>query len=62
MKLEGAKAVVVGMARSGVAAAELLRSKGAHVRAVDQNPAAVVSLGASFKSSRKLPRRLQAPI
>jgi UDP-N-acetylmuramoylalanine--D-glutamate ligase len=37
MKLEGAKVVVVGMARSGVAAAELLRSKGAHVRAVDQN-------------------------
>ena len=40
MKLEGAKVVVVGMARSGVAAAELLRSKGARVRAVDQNPEA----------------------
>ena len=38
MKLEGAKVVVVGMARSGVAAVELLRSKGAQVRAVDQNP------------------------
>ncbi|HEV2202526.1 MAG TPA: UDP-N-acetylmuramoyl-L-alanine--D-glutamate ligase [Bryobacteraceae bacterium] len=38
MKLEGAKVVVIGMARSGVAAAELLRSKGAFVRAVDQNP------------------------
>ncbi len=38
MKLEGAKVVVVGMARSGVAAVELLRSKGARVRAVDQNP------------------------
>ena len=38
MKLEGAKVVVIGMARSGVAAAELLRSKGASVRAVDQNP------------------------
>jgi len=36
MKLEGAKVAVVGMARSGVAAAELLRSKGADVRAVDQ--------------------------
>jgi len=40
MKLEGAKVVVVGMARSGVAAVELLREKGASVRPVDQNPAA----------------------
>jgi len=40
MKLEGAKVVVVGMARSGVASVELLREKGASVRAVDQNPAA----------------------
>ena len=39
MKLEGAKVVVVGMARSGVAAVELLREKGARVRAVDQKPA-----------------------
>jgi UDP-N-acetylmuramoylalanine--D-glutamate ligase len=38
MKLAGAKVVVVGMARSGVAAVELLRDKGANVRAVDQNP------------------------
>ncbi len=38
MKLEGAKVVVVGMARSGVAAVELLRDKGALVRAVDQKP------------------------
>jgi UDP-N-acetylmuramoylalanine--D-glutamate ligase len=38
MKLEGAKVVVVGMARSGVAAVELLREKGAVVRAVDQKP------------------------
>jgi UDP-N-acetylmuramoylalanine--D-glutamate ligase len=40
MKLEGAKVVVVGMARSGVAAVELLREKGASVRAVDQKPVA----------------------
>jgi UDP-N-acetylmuramoylalanine--D-glutamate ligase len=40
MKLEGAKVVVVGMARSGVAAVELLLDKGASVRAVDQKPAA----------------------
>jgi UDP-N-acetylmuramoylalanine--D-glutamate ligase len=38
MKLEGAKVVVVGMARSGVAAVELLREQGAIVRAVDQKP------------------------
>lgn len=42
MKLEGARVVVVGMARSGVAAVELLRKKGAVVRAVDQKPAAGV--------------------
>jgi UDP-N-acetylmuramoylalanine--D-glutamate ligase len=35
MKLEGAKVVVVGMARSGVAAVDLLLEKGARVRAVD---------------------------
>jgi UDP-N-acetylmuramoylalanine--D-glutamate ligase len=39
MNLQRAKVVVVGMARSGVAAVELLREKGASVRAVDQNPA-----------------------
>ena len=39
MKLEGAKVVVVGMARSGVAAVELLREQGASVRAADQDPA-----------------------
>ena len=38
MKIAGAKVVVVGMARSGVAAVELLREKGASVRAVDQTP------------------------
>lgn len=41
MKLAGAKVVVVGMARSGAAAAELLREQGASVRAVDQNPVTV---------------------
>ena len=40
MKLEDVRVVVVGMARSGVAAVELLREKGARVRAVDQKPAA----------------------
>jgi UDP-N-acetylmuramoylalanine--D-glutamate ligase len=44
MKLAGAKVVVVGMARSGVAAVELLREKGAAVRAVDQNPVVIEGL------------------
>jgi UDP-N-acetylmuramoylalanine--D-glutamate ligase len=44
MKLEGAKVVVVGMARSGVAAVELLREQGATVRAVDQNPLPVAGI------------------
>ena len=38
MNLDGAKFVVVGMARSGVAAVELLREQGASVRAVDEKP------------------------
>jgi len=44
MKLAGAKVVVVGMARSGVAAVELLREKGAIVRSVDQRPVAIEGL------------------
>lgn len=38
MKLDGVNAVVVGMARSGVAAVELLVEKGAKVTAVDRQP------------------------
>jgi UDP-N-acetylmuramoylalanine--D-glutamate ligase len=38
MKLDGAHVVVVGMARSGVAALRLLKEKGAVVRAVDEKP------------------------
>jgi len=37
MKVQGARAVVVGMARSGVAAVELLMEQGARVTAVDQS-------------------------
>ena len=44
MKVEGAKVVVVGMARSGIAAVELLREHGARVRAVDRNPVAIPGL------------------
>ena len=38
MKLAGSRVVVVGMARSGIAAAELLRAYGAKVTAVDEKP------------------------
>jgi len=38
MELNGRKVVVVGMARSGVAAVRLLLAKGASVRAVDEKP------------------------
>jgi UDP-N-acetylmuramoylalanine--D-glutamate ligase len=38
MKLDGATVVVLGMARSGLAAAELLSEQGAKVRRVDQKP------------------------
>jgi UDP-N-acetylmuramoylalanine--D-glutamate ligase len=38
MKLQGAHVAVVGMARSGVAAVELLVEKGANVVAIDQSP------------------------
>jgi len=37
MKVEGARVVVVGMARSGIAAVELLMEEGARVTAVDQS-------------------------
>jgi UDP-N-acetylmuramoylalanine--D-glutamate ligase len=44
MKLEGTNVVVVGMARSGVAAARLLLEKGAHVRAVDNQVTGIPGL------------------
>jgi len=44
MKVEGKRVVVVGMARSGRAAAELLEERGAHVTAVDQAVAQVPDL------------------
>ena len=38
MKIKGANALVVGMARSGMASVDLLRKHGAQVRATDLNP------------------------
>src|SRR5580658_7618544 len=51
MKLEGARVVVVGMARSGVAAVELLREKGAIVRAVDQKPVPIEGIEVEQQSA-----------
>ena len=45
MELEGKSAVVVGMARSGVAAAEFLLGRGARVVAADRKPAAELPPG-----------------
>ncbi len=52
MKVQGARAVVVGMARSGVAAVELLLEQGARVTAVDQSTVAnpkLVELGVAVR-------------
>ena len=48
MKVDGAQVVVVGMARSGIAAVELLIKHGARVCAADQNPAPVTLCGQHF--------------
>lgn len=44
MKLEGARVVVIGMARSGIAAVRLLTEKGARVRAVDEKPMTIENI------------------
>jgi UDP-N-acetylmuramoylalanine--D-glutamate ligase len=52
MKVQGARAVVVGMARSGVAAVELLLEQGARVTAVDESTVAnpkLVELGVAVR-------------
>ena len=54
MKLEGTKVVVVGMARSGIAAVELLRSRGAQVRAVDQNPVSTAGINVEPQTESSL--------
>jgi len=53
VKIKGANALVVGMAKSGMASVELLRKHGAHVRATDLNPPpgvlpALEKLGVAF--------------
>jgi UDP-N-acetylmuramoylalanine--D-glutamate ligase len=51
LSIEGARVLVVGMARSGMAAVELLVEKGARVQATDQKPQALprlAELGVEF--------------
>ncbi|MGH9666133.1 MAG: UDP-N-acetylmuramoyl-L-alanine--D-glutamate ligase [Bryobacteraceae bacterium] len=51
ISIEGARVLVVGMARSGTAAVELLVEKGAHVRATDDKakaPPRLAELGVEF--------------
>jgi UDP-N-acetylmuramoylalanine--D-glutamate ligase len=50
MNLQGKRVVVVGMARSGLAAVELLADQGAQVIAVDQNAAKLFDLGIAVES------------
>ncbi len=52
MEIEGAKVVVVGMARSGVAAVELLHANRARVSATDQKP--LTQLGEAATRLREL--------
>ena len=54
MRLEDTRAIVVGLGKSGLAAIDLLRGKGATVRAVDERADAALSLKASG-----IPFRLQ---
>jgi len=52
MELKGRRVVVVGMARSGVAAVRLLQQKGALVRAVDEKPTGEV-LGVTVEPQKE---------
>jgi UDP-N-acetylmuramoylalanine--D-glutamate ligase len=54
MRLDGAHVVVVGMARSGVAAVRLLQQQGAFVRAVDEKPMSEV-LGVTVEPQTEAP-------
>jgi len=54
MNLRGVAVAVVGMARSGVAAVEFLREKGADVWAVDQNPVEIPGITVLPQSDESL--------
>lgn len=61
VKLSGAKAVVVGMGRSGLGAAKLLCERGAVVLATDSKPLEELPEAARKLAEWKIPFRRQAP-
>lgn len=60
MKLEGARVLIVGMARSGLAAVELARAHGAVVEAVDQRPLEELGKAAERLAALGVPFRRQS--
>ena len=61
MELRGAKTLVVGMKRSGIAAAQLLHQHGADVRATDLKPLADLPEAAAELGRLRVPFALQTP-
>ncbi|MEO8025938.1 MAG: UDP-N-acetylmuramoyl-L-alanine--D-glutamate ligase [Bryobacteraceae bacterium] len=60
MRIQGARIVVAGMAKSGLAAVELLRQKGARVSAVDSQDLPEVRAALSAKGVPLLPQTAQS--
>lgn len=61
MRIAGAKALVVGMGKSGLAAIDLLLEKGAAVAAADIKPLVEMPDAAAKLAERQVPFRLQTP-
>jgi len=61
VNIEGANVLVVGLARSGLGAIELLHAKGARVTATDQKPLELLGPPAARLKDWGVPFQLQAP-
>jgi UDP-N-acetylmuramoylalanine--D-glutamate ligase len=61
MKLRGAKTLVVGMKRSGIASAELLAREGAEVRATDLKPLEQLPEAQEMLARSQIPFAAQSP-
>src|SRR5215471_13663003 len=61
MKLNGIRALVVGMKKSGMASAELLASEGASVRATDLKPLAELGEAGPLLEKLRIPFAQQSP-
>ncbi|HEX3879330.1 MAG TPA: UDP-N-acetylmuramoyl-L-alanine--D-glutamate ligase, partial [Bryobacteraceae bacterium] len=61
MKLRGAKTLVVGMKRSGIASAELLAREGAEVRATDLKPLEQLPEAQEMLARLQIPFAAQSP-